>query len=87
MGNLFYFYGEECHFCNQMKPLIEKLEKEYKLKLDRFEVWHNSKNAQLLKKYDEGQCGGVPFFFNIKTRKWICGAVPYNELVKWANVK
>jgi len=34
-SDLLEFYGTECHFCIEMKPVIEKLEKELKLKMKR----------------------------------------------------
>jgi len=67
-----------------MDPLIEKLEKEEKVKVEKLEVWHNEKNAQTLKKLDDGSCGGVPFFFNEKTKKSLCGEVSYKVLKDWA---
>ena len=33
---------------------------------------------------DKGRCGGVPFFYNKKTGKFICGAADYDGLKKWA---
>ena len=83
-GRLLEFYGTECHFCIQMAPLVEKLEKEERVKIEKFEVWHNSQNAALLEKYDAGKCGGVPFFFNEGTGQWICGAADYPAFKKWA---
>jgi len=38
----------------------------------------------LMREYDKGYCGGVPFFFNKKTGKWICGSADYERLKKWA---
>lgn len=81
---LLEFYGVECVHCNEMRPLVEKLEKVEGVKIKRIEVWHNAANAQLMEKYDRGFCGGVPFFFNTKTGQWICGAVDYEKLKKWA---
>lgn len=82
--DLLFFTGTECHFCNEMRPLIKKLEQETGLKLLELEVWHNAKNAEFLTKVDKIGCGGVPFFFNQKTGKAICGASSYDKLKKWA---
>ena len=82
--DLLEFYGTECPHCVKMEPLIERLEKEEGLKLQRFEVWHNELNAKLLQQFDQGKCGGVPFFFNKKTGKWICGYASYEKLKNWA---
>ena len=85
MGDrLLDFYGTECPHCHDMDPLVEKLEKELSVEVVKLEVWHNTENATLLKKLDTIGCGGVPFFFNEKTGKALCGAVDYETLKKWA---
>ena len=81
---LLKFTGKECPHCNDMNPLDERLEKELNVKMKRIEVWHNAANAKMMEKYDRGFCGGVPFYFNTKTGQWICGAVDYETLKKWA---
>ncbi len=63
---------------------MERLGDEIGIKIERLEVWHNEANAKRMKEYDKGYCGGVPFFYNKKTEKWICGAVDYERLKKWA---
>jgi hypothetical protein len=67
-----------------MEPLVERLEQEEKVNVARLEVWHNEANAKLMREYDKGFCGGVPFYFNKKTGKWICGGADYERLKKWA---
>jgi thiol-disulfide isomerase/thioredoxin len=83
-SNLLEFYGTECVHCRFMNPLIERLEAETGLKIKKMEVWHNERNAQLLQQIDRDFCGGVPFFFNVKTGKWICGSASYEKLKEWA---
>jgi thiol-disulfide isomerase/thioredoxin len=83
---LLEFYGEECPHCKRMEPLIERLAGEG-LKVDRFETWHDEKNAAELEKHDRGFCGGVPFFINTDSGKWICGATDYDHLKAWAEGK
>ena len=80
------FYGKECSHCKKMSPLVAQLEKESGIKIEKFEVWHDEKNAQKMEGYDKGRCGGVPFFINTKTDDAICGEAPYEELKKWAGV-
>jgi thiol-disulfide isomerase/thioredoxin len=82
--HLLDFYGTECPHCIDMDPLMERLEKEEGIKVKKVEVWHNSKNAELWKKYDQGKCGGVPFFYNTKTKKFLCGSTDYATFKKWA---
>ncbi len=63
---------------------MERLGDEIGTKIERLEVWHNEANAKRMKEYDKGYCGGVPFFYNKNTEKWICGAADYERLKKWA---
>jgi hypothetical protein len=78
------YTGLECRHCKSMDPLIDKLEKEEKIKIKKVETWHNTKNKKLLEKADNGKCGGVPFFYNKKTKKFICGSTSYSKLKSWA---
>ncbi len=85
MAKLLMFYGKECIHCHEMFPLVEKLEKEEKVKVEKLEVWHDSKNKAVYDKSNNMiRCTGVPFFYNEKAKKGICGAVPYDELKKLA---
>lgn len=86
---LIEFYGTECGHCKKMDPLVERLENEEGVKITRLEVWHDSQNAALMAELDrdeKGQtfCGGVPFFYNEKTGKKICGTTDYDKLKVWA---
>jgi thiol-disulfide isomerase/thioredoxin len=83
-SDLLEFYGTECAHCKKMEPLIERFEIETHLKIKKLEVWHNEANANLLKQYDNGNCGGVPFFYNKKTGKWLCGVKDYDTFKNWA---
>lgn len=69
-----------------MEPLVQKLEKEGGASVERLEVWHDEKNMATLHTYDKDLCGGVPFFFNTETKKWICGEATYDELKSWAGI-
>jgi len=80
------FNGTECTHCHEMEPLVQRLEQELKVKVERLEVWHHEDNALLLRKLAAGKCGGIPFFFNEDSGKWICGAASYDKLKEWAKV-
>lgn len=84
MTNLINFYGEECPHCHRMEPLLKKLEEETGVSVERLEVWHNDENLKKLEQYDKNFCGGVPFFYNTKTDKWICGEATLDELKEWS---
>lgn len=84
---LLEFYGETCPHCIAMKEVVAKLEEETGLTIEKFEVWNNEENAEKMKEYDTGLCGGVPFFFNTETKAHICGAATLPELKAWAGVE
>lgn len=67
-----------------MHTLVRRLEKELEVKVERYEVWHNDENRKMMAQYDKDLCGGVPFFYNTMTGKWICGETSYDELKAWA---
>lgn len=81
---LLQFYGTECVHCHEMEPFVERLEQEEGVTTKKLEVWHNSENAGIMRQYDKDFCGGVPFFYNTKTGKWICGSTSYEKLREWA---
>ena len=86
---LYEFYGDDCPHCDRMRKLTDKLMKEFPdVVIVRKEVWHNEENMDLIKELDKGDaCGGVPFFINTDTAKWLCGEVTYEELKEWGGGK
>lgn len=84
MGHLLEFYGTECPHCVDMHELVVRLEKEEGVNFESIEVWHNKENEQRLIDLDQDRCGGVPFYYNTKTKKFICGEVDYEEFKAWA---
>jgi len=87
MNHLLEFYGTECPCCIYMHDFVDRLEKEEGIKIESLEVWHNKENEKRLLLLDKNLCGGVPFFYNTKTQKWICGEAEYEELKNWAEGK
>lgn len=81
---LYEFYGAECPHCVTMMPMIDKLIEEG-IAIEKFETWHNEENAEKLKEYDRGLCGGVPFFYNTESKQFICGETDEATIRKWAN--
>ena len=49
MAKLIMFHGRECPHCKKMMPLVEKLEQETGVRFDKREVWHDEKNADLMR--------------------------------------
>jgi thiol-disulfide isomerase/thioredoxin len=93
MNKLIMFYARECPHCKAMMPLVEKLETKEKIFFEKLEVWHNEKNADLMRSYRPviaPKCGGqlrTPTFFNPETSDVLCGEVPYEKLKEWAMKK
>ena len=83
-SSLLEFYGKECPHCASMEPLVARLQDEEGVAIQKHEVWHNEQNATLMRQHDQGHCGGVPFFYNPQTGKWLCGVVSYEKLKEWA---
>jgi len=79
---LYMFYGEECPHCHTMMPIVDNLIKEG-IEIKKKETWHNEENADLLQTYDTGLCGGVPFFYNTETKKFLCGSATEKQLRQW----
>lgn len=67
-----------------MLPMVEKLNKEG-AKIEILETWHNAENAKKLETFDTGLCGGVPFFYNAKSKKVLCGEATEKEVRDWAD--
>lgn len=90
MLKLVMFHGRECPHCRVMMPLVERLEKETGIKIEQLEVWHNEKNADLMRSYRDiiaPKCGGqlrTPTFMNTETNDIMCGEVEYEKLKEWA---
>lgn len=90
MNKLVMFHGRECPHCKRMLPVVEKMEKETGITLKKLEVWHNEKNADLMRSHREiiaSKCGGqlrVPTFINTDTNDVMCGEIEYKKLKEWA---
>jgi len=87
-GDFIEFYGAECPHCAKMAPIVEQLENETGIKLQKLEVWHNQTNQQKMLEfapYIQRDCGllGVPAFVALKTNKSICGELSKEKLKRF----
>jgi thiol-disulfide isomerase/thioredoxin len=91
MNKLIMFHGRECPHCKKMMPLVDKMIEEENIQIEKFEIWHNEKNADLMRSYRDiitAECGGqlrVPTFLNTETKDVFCGEKEYEKLVEWAS--
>lgn len=79
---LLMFYEEKCDPCVVMEPVVDRLEKEFNVRVDRLEAWHNKRNKELLEEY--AGLAILPFFYNEATGKKISGETDYETLKNWA---
>jgi hypothetical protein len=84
---LINFYGKECPHCLAMHAFVDQLEKEEGIVIEKKEVWHDDENMKVMETHDKDLCGGVPFFINTETGKFICGETNYEALKAWATGK
>ena len=84
---LYEFYGESCPHCENMASKVERLEEEEDVEVKQLEVWNDQENAEKMQEFDDGKCGGVPFFYNTETEEWICGETDMETLKDWASGK
>ena len=90
MADIIMFHGRECPHCKVMMPRVDKLETETGLSVERLEIWHNEKNADLMRFHKDvlaAKCGGqlrTPTFFKPDSSDVLCGEVSYDTLKTWA---
>ena len=79
------FHGPDCQHCEDMLPLMKKVEKQQKTKFRRYMVWEGTDEFDLLRILDSRtHCHGLPFFYNRRSHKAICGATTWENFREWA---
>ena len=81
---LYEFFGDECPHCEIMASKVEKLEEEEDVEVEKLEVWNDQENAEKMQEFDDGKCGGVPFFYNTESEGFICGEADLETLKDWS---
>lgn len=84
--HLIGFYADQSMESKRMRYLAGLLEKELPgTRIVWLETWENPLNERLRATIDiKNQCGGVPYLFNRRTGKVLCGIVAYDKLRSWA---
>ncbi len=89
--NLLMFSGTECPHCARMRPLLIKLESETGIMVEERDTWKKQSDFRLLENYQDAtgddECRGIPFFYNVTNKTFLCGEVNYKQLKDWATGK
>ncbi len=81
MSDIVFYFGTECTHCHEMEPLLDEIAKELGVEVEKLEVWHNAENMQQMEGQDKGRCGALPFLYNKKTDKFLCGGNKTREQI------
>jgi hypothetical protein len=86
---LIEFHAAGADQCDEMKPAMGAVEKELNTRILKWDVWSDPAAYKLMQFLDKGpdgrsKCGGLPFFYNRKTGKIVCGATTEKNLMNWA---
>ncbi len=71
--SVYYFHGDGCPICEQQKPFMDRLEREYDIDVVRLEIYYNRVNQQLFREVSavyNTEPRGVPTTF-IGEESWI----------------
>ncbi len=50
---IYLFYGDGCSHCEDEKKLLDKLDDKYNIVIEKYEVWYNDENSNLLDKVSD----------------------------------
>ena len=86
---LIEFHAAGADQCDEMKPAMSAVEKSLNTRILKWDVWSDPAAYKLMQFLDKGpdgrsKCGGLPFFYNRKTGKIVCGATTEKNLMNWA---
>lgn len=80
-ANLILFYGETCPHCKDVEEFISKNQIDQKLKINKFEVYNNKSNSNLMAQMVKDNCPdkldtkglSVPFLINTSDKTCFIG--------------
>ena len=87
---LIEFHAAGADQCDEMRPAMSAVEQALNTRILKWDVWSDPAAYKLMQFLDKGpdgrsKCGGLPFFYNRKTGKIVCGATTEKNLMNWAN--
>jgi hypothetical protein len=80
---LLEFHTDNNDMCEQMEPVIERLEADLGTKVRRINIFRRREFMGLLEAIGFDECGSIPFYYNRRTGQAVCGATSYLNLKRW----
>lgn len=80
---LIEFHSDNCDHCEQMEPVLQRLERDLNTKVRRINIFRRREFYGLLEVMGHDECGGLPFYYNRRTGQAVCGATSYANLKRW----
>ena len=77
------FHSDNCDHCEQMEPVLQRLEEDLQTKIRRINIDRRREFYSLMEAMGHDECGGLPFYYNRRTAQAICGATSYANLKRW----
>ena len=77
---LMEFHSDNCDHCEQMEPVLKRLENDLKTKIRRINIFRRREFMSLLESIGHDECGSLPFYYNRRTGQAVCGATSYMNL-------
>jgi len=77
------FHSDNCDHCEQMEPVLQRLERDLQTKVRRINIFRRREFYGVLEAMGHDECGGLPFYYNRRTGQAVCGATGYLNLKRW----
>lgn len=74
------FISDDNEQCDAMKPVVDRLEKDFNIKVRRLNISRRPDLLPLFEAVGGNEGGNLPFYYNRRTAQAICGATPYSNL-------
>jgi hypothetical protein len=80
---LLTFVSDNNDMCNQMEPVVERLEEDLDTTVRRINIYRRREFMTLLDSIGFNEGGQLPFYYNRRTGQAVCGPTSYLNLKRW----
>lgn len=81
---LLEFIADSNNNCEQMEPVVRRLEDDLHTKVRRLNIQAKPEYMQLYEYLNGPEGGNLPFFYNRRSAYAVCGPTTYKNLMRWA---